>query len=89
MRSFYTEKETEEWLQTEMRELPLPGGGTRPLTGFHLLWVVYDELVEKGYSPERLVGWAIEETELTGVCFERAFPGVVAYVDKHCRKAKP
>jgi len=86
MGNHYTEEETEAWLEPETRDLQMPDGGKRTFTGYRLLWRVYDDVVARGYSPERLIGWTLEEMELQNASFECAFPGVLAYVDKHTRK---
>ena len=85
---FYQEKQIEEWLETETRDLPMPDGSTQPLTGFKLLWSKVDSLVLlNGYARLELVEFALEEVRLQNVSFDKAFTGVVAYLDNERRKA--
>lgn len=83
---FLTEKQIEGLLERETRDLPMPDGSLRPLTDFKLMWETYDRLILLGdYTPARLVGFALEETQLSGAPFEKTFPGCVAYLDHHLR----
>lgn len=89
MGTFWTEKEIEEWVTSETRILILPDGIKRPFTGYKLMWSIHDDLVWLGgYSPKQLIGWAVQETELSGVSFEKTFPAIIAYVDKHVRNLR-
>jgi hypothetical protein len=80
----WTEQEIEAYLKSETRDLVMPDGTVRAFTGLRLMWMVFDQLISvRGYTPARLVAFAVEETQLTGVPFETAFPGVLAYLDRH------
>lgn len=86
MSFFITEKQTEDWLIYETRDLPMPDGSFRPVTDFKLGWELYDLLLSiSDYTPERLVGFALEESQLSGLPFEKTFPSCVAYLDRHLR----
>lgn len=87
--AFWTEKQIEEWLESETRLITLPDGSTRPLTDFRMTWVLYDDLIQIwGYTPEQFVRWAVEETTLHGITLEKAFGSIVAYVDEHVRNLR-
>jgi len=84
---FLTEKETESWLKSQTRDLPMPDGSMRPFTGSRILWETVDLLtLLTGYSCTQLVEFALEESAMNGVSFERAFPGVVGYLESRLRK---
>lgn len=84
--TFYTETAIETWLEPETRDLPMPNGSTRPLTVFRLVWDKADSLVLlNGYTLEELAGFAAEEAMLKRISFERAFTGVVAWLDNQRR----
>lgn len=84
MGRFWTEKETEAYLVSETRNLPMPDGSISPFTTFRLIWLHFEDLTRLlGYTPERIVELAIQETEATGVDFETAFPAVVGYMESH------
>lgn len=86
--AFYTEKQTEAWLESQTRDLPFPDGTMRPFTNTKLMWETVDSLILiAGYSYANLVEFALDECELNNVSFDRAFPGVVAYLDGQLRKS--
>jgi len=81
---FVTEKQIEAWLERETRNLPMPNGPCRSLTAFNLTWEKLDDLVElAGYTPARLVDFAIEESLLQKAPLEKTFPYCVAYLYDH------
>ena len=81
-----TEKETEYWLERQTRDLPAQDGSTHPYTTFRSVWHAYDRLLDLyGYTPAQLLGYVYEEMELQGVSFDRAFRGVVGYLDDEIR----
>lgn len=83
---FYTEKQTEEWLESEMRYLPMPDGSTRPVTAFRLVWSKVDSLILlNGHTLEDLVGYAVEEATLQRITLDRALTCVVAWLDNRRR----
>ena len=86
--SFYTEKQTEAWLTSETRDLPMPDGGTLTHTAFNLVWKAFDALILlNGYSRLRLVEFALEEIQLQDLSFDQAFTCVVGYLDNQHRDA--
>jgi hypothetical protein len=86
---FITEKETEEFLALETRELPWPDGSIRPFTEMRLFWSSFDWLVEqKQYTPKRLVELAIMSSEETGRAFADTFRDSIAYMHKEFEKTQ-
>jgi hypothetical protein len=86
---FITEKETEEWLNLETRDLPMPDGATRPLTDFKLTWNSFDFIVRFGmFTPLELVKLAYLSTSETGFPFEETFPNVVAFIERTVRSSR-
>ncbi len=84
MERFWTEKETEAYLVLQTRNLPMPDGSSLPFTAFRLIWLHFEDLIRLlGYTPERIVELAVQETQATGVDFQTAFPAVVAYMESH------
>jgi len=85
--TLYTEKQTERWLENETRNLPMPGGSTRRHTAFRLVWEKADSLVLlSGYSFAELAGFAAEEAELQDIDFDKAFTGVISWLDDQRRE---
>lgn len=86
-KKFFTEKETEYWLETETRLLPMPNGSEKPVTSFRLVWGALDFLVEVGsYTPARLVELSLINAQEMKISFEESFPAVIAYLDHILRK---
>lgn len=82
--AFRTEHEMEAYLVNETRLLAWPDGTMRPHTDFRLTWLVFDDLVRlRGYKPEELVNFAVQETAHSGQPFVVTFPGVLAYMEAH------
>lgn len=50
--NLYTEKETEEWLVREAKEIILPSGYNISTSQFHITWAVLDNLVSQYDIPE-------------------------------------
>lgn len=85
--AFHTEKQIEDWLESQTRDLVMPDGTTRPHTAFKLVWHTMDSLVEvSGYSPLELVEYALEEAHLQKMSFDEAFTGVLSWLDEQRRK---
>lgn len=83
----HTEKQTEDWLASETRDVVLADGSRRPVRMFSLSWETYDCLVAlSGYTPEQIAAWALEESCLQKLSFGEAFEGVVAWLDHQRRE---
>jgi len=87
---FWTEKETEHWLESETRSVKMPDGSMRPVTDFRLLWENFDCLCAAHlFTEERLVELALDSSKETGHSFEDSFVSVVAcamgYVKKYLK----
>ena len=68
MAFFITEKETEEFLELETRNIPMPDGTMRPFTDLRLTWRSYDFLIVCGkYTAKELVDLAIRNGEEMGL----------------------
>lgn len=81
---FLTEKQIEAWLEFETRRLPMPDGSHRPFTYFRYVWEKLDDLdLLAGYSPDRLVEFAIEENQISGVQIEKTLNGCISYLYDH------
>ncbi|MEE9398550.1 MAG: hypothetical protein V3V31_16245 [Methylococcales bacterium] len=86
---FITNKETEDYLETETRDITMPDGSVRSFTGFKLMWYSFDYLTIAGnYTKNELVALAIRNAEKMGYSFEDSFPNVLAYIHQHVRKAQ-
>jgi hypothetical protein len=86
-KKFFTEKETEYWLETETRLLPMPDGSQKPVTSFRLVWGAFDFLVKVGRkTPARLVELSLLNAQEMNLSFEESFPAVIAYLDHGLRK---
>lgn len=83
-----TEKQTEDWLKLETRNITMPDGSTRPISMFKLHWNGYDFLVAewKTFTEEKLVQIALNDAARTGRSFEQQFPNIVAYAYRTLRK---
>lgn len=93
MKRFITEKQTEALLEPETRDITMPDGSVRQITGFKLMWRGFDFLTatpfykpKPYYTEARLVELAVINSEETGYSFEKTFPNVVAYVNKAVKK---
>ncbi len=83
---FYTEKQIEDWLESETREVTLPNGTTRAVSVIRLAWSKADSLVSlDGYTMRELAGYAAEEEALQRISLNQAFVCVVAYLDNRRR----
>lgn len=77
-KTYWTEKETERYLQPETRMVRLPGGRTRTVTCFRLVWKNLDGLLYyKIFPEEQLAGWAEGIARETGQSFESCFHWIV------------
>lgn len=89
MSFFITEKQTEDWLTFETRQIPMPDGTTRPFTHFKLMWRSYDYLIVCGkFTGKQLVEQTIQTAKEMNYTFEEAFPNVLSYLHRRLRKAQ-
>ena len=87
MSKFFTEKETEAWLEMETRDLPMPDGTVRPFTDTKALWNGYDFVIQQRmFTAARLVELSLIDSKETGFPFEMAFPNTVSYAYSRLRK---
>lgn len=84
--AFYTEKQTETWLQNETRHVKLPDGTVRAVTAFRLTWSKADSLVVlNGHALSELAAYAAEESSLQNITLDHAFHCVIAWLDEQRR----
>ena len=89
MAFFISEKETEEYLERETRDIPMPDGSTRPFTTTRLAWRSLDYILEWGwFTQERVVELAIINAEEVGLSFEDSFNDTLAYIHAEMRKTQ-
>lgn len=61
MSKFYTEKETEDYLENETRVLTLPDGSKESVTTMHLTWVQFDSMQDtNAFTNEELIQWTYD-----------------------------
>ncbi len=83
---FITEKETEDLLALETREIVMPDGSRRPFTGFRLMWNSFERIVNDGlFTEPELAGVAVLWANETGCPFDRTFPNTVGFVASRLR----
>ena len=79
--------DSEWWLETETRNLPMPDGSMRPFTCMRIHWGSFDFLVETcDFTPEHLVLAAIDEAKIQNVDLDIMFPDILAYLDQEISK---
>lgn len=83
--TFLTDKQVEDLLEFETRDLPLHDGTHRPHHTMKLVWSSVDVLLDLGHELDELVQVAIEESELQSVTFGEAFDGVVAWLHREAK----
>ena len=86
--TFFTEKQTDFWLESQTRDVALPDGSKRPVRAPRLLWEKADSLVLQGdCTPAELVAFALNEVALQGIHFDAAYRSIVAHLDNRRRDA--
>lgn len=86
---FITEREVEDLLMFQTRDLPIPNGTLHPYTGMKFMWRSYDYLIRSGkYTSKRLVELSMINSEEMGYSFEISFRNVVAYLHRILLKAQ-
>jgi len=84
---FITERQTEEYLAPETRELPMPDGSTRPLTAFKLLWRSWDYLILcGGYGRRELTALAQVNAQEVGCSFDESLRDTLAFLHRDLRR---
>ncbi len=86
MIDFLTERQIEELLTADTRELVLPDGSTQVVTADKLFWIRHDLLIEAYISSaENLYELTYINMSGKGYCFSDAFKSVVAYIDNQTK----
>jgi hypothetical protein len=84
---FMTDKQTEDWLKSQTRDLPMPDGTIETYTTFKNVWHAYDLLTELcGYTATELLGYVREEMDLQSIDFDSAFRCIIGFLDDERRK---
>ncbi len=87
MSKFITEKQTETYLQSEVRHLKMPDGQTKPVQAINQMWTIFDLLIEANmFSAKRLIEIAHDVAESENVTFDKALEGVCAYAHSQACK---
>lgn len=81
MSKFYTEKETEKYLERETRLLTLPDGKNESVSVFRLVWIAFDSMhATDAFSKEEIIKWTydwyVEEKKYS---FTTYFENLVAF----------
>jgi len=80
MRTFWTEREIESYLERETRSIRLPDGTTTSLTCFNLTWRNLDGLLDYGiFTEEEISDNALKIAKETGKSFQECFSWAVGY----------
>lgn len=84
---FITERQTEEYLETETRDVPLADGSARPVTAFKLLWRSWDYLILcGGYGRRELAALAQINACEVGCSFEDSLRDTLAHLHRDLRR---
>lgn len=84
---FITERETEDWLVSEARDITLPDGTRHVVRGFRLTWRDVDMLKRiPPYTEAKLLELALHSQKETGRPLDQSFRNVVAYVMQQVKK---
>jgi hypothetical protein len=85
--TFFTERQTEEFLTPETRTLTLPDGTSRPLTVMKIFWHSYDFLLTwELYTPEQLMRFTLGNAAAKGYSFEESFQATMSYCHNNACK---
>lgn len=90
MSGFFTEKETEEFLQNESRILILPDGREESVTVFRLTWEAFDLMQDThAFTNQELIDWTYDwymrERKYN---FATYFDNLVAFAFSHVKKQR-
>jgi hypothetical protein len=87
MSDFLTEKEIEDLLILETRQLTMPDGKTVPVNGFKLMWNSFDLLQEAGmFTAELLIELAHSWSEREGIPFDTTLKNICGYAHEQASK---
>lgn len=79
----WTEKQIEDYLQDETRQLTSPDGHRVTVTLFRTYWITYDAIrVDDVYTENELVAWAQRRAEQEGIGFTEAFRSNLGLLDR-------
>lgn len=87
--TFFTEKQTETYLEEEIRDIKMPDGSLRPYRNFKVWWEAYDYLIwTTEFIPQKLVEYALREKAASGKSFDQSLEDVVAFLDNRIRPTR-
>lgn len=83
----WTEKQIEEFLTEETRELTGSDGQPVSVTMFRTYWITYDAVrVDDAYTEAELVDWARQRVQEEGLAFANAFRSNMGHLDHEIRR---
>lgn len=86
----WTEKQIENYLSDETRELTATDGKRLGVTMFRTHWITYDAVrVDDVYTEAELVAWAQQRVAEEGLDFTDAFRGNLGHLDHEIRRQNP
>ena len=86
--AFFTEKETEYWLESEQREIPLGDGKSTRITHFRHIWATMDELTtDHDVTVEWISELAVENAELLEIPLDTSLANIIHSLDKKFKAA--
>lgn len=84
---FITEKQTEEWLQEEVRDMLMPDGTRKPVRAFRITWSARDFIEEFTDIPEQEISEIAQMyVEETGKPYEEAYFDTLGDLESKLRK---
>lgn len=81
MSNIVTTEVLNEYKATSTRTIKMPDGSPKDVRMTPDLWRLFDALkVIEGITESQIAGYALEEVELQGLSFDRAYRGCVAHI---------
>ncbi|TWT86727.1 hypothetical protein Mal64_35560 [Pseudobythopirellula maris] len=86
----WTEKQIEDYLRDETREVTGAAGRTETVTMFRTYWITYDAVrVDDVYTESELVAWAQRRVAEEGLDFTDAFRSNLGHLSHEIRRQNP
>lgn len=86
----WTEKQIEDFLSDETRQVTDADGQLETVTMFRTYWITYDAVrVDDVYTDPELVGWAQRRMAEEGLGFTDAFRSNLGHLDHEIRHQNP
>ena len=85
---FITEKETEEWLESETRKMLMPDGTREAVTNFNLNWDNLDFILDMSdFTEEEITELALQQAVESGKPFKESYFHLLDYIYEKLRTA--